>query len=79
MLAACSLSKIFSCPASRAPDPQLLSAVDAYLKLNARFRTYLEAKDDREGGNPRNLRSARALNFLEAPPQTEKGHRLRPQ
>jgi hypothetical protein len=26
--------------------------MDTYLKLNSKFRTYLEAKDDRDGGDP---------------------------
>jgi hypothetical protein len=35
-----------------AQDAQFLPEVDAHLKLNSTFRTYLEAKDDRDGGDP---------------------------
>jgi Protein of unknown function (DUF2490) len=35
-----------------AQDLQFLPEVDANLKLNANFRTYLQAKDDRDGGDP---------------------------
>ncbi len=37
---------------ARAQDVQFLPEVDAHLKLNSTFRTYLEAKDDRDGGDP---------------------------
>jgi len=33
-------------------DTQFLPEIDAHLKLNSTFRTYLQAKDDREGGDP---------------------------
>jgi hypothetical protein len=37
---------------SVAQSPQFLPEVDAHLKLNSDFRTYVEAKDDRDGGDP---------------------------
>jgi hypothetical protein len=37
---------------ARAQNVQFLPEVDAHLKLNSAFRTYLEAKDDRDGGEP---------------------------
>jgi hypothetical protein len=37
---------------ARAQDIQFLPEVDAHLTLNSTFRAYLEAKDDREGGDP---------------------------
>ena len=33
-------------------ETQFLPEVDAYLRLNSYFRTYLQAKDAREGGDP---------------------------
>jgi len=36
-------SALIGCPGSRAQDPQFLPEVDAYLKLNSRFRTYLQS------------------------------------
>jgi hypothetical protein len=37
---------------ARAQNVQFLPEIDAHLKLNSTFRAYLEAKDDREGGDP---------------------------
>jgi hypothetical protein len=37
---------------ARAQSVQFLPEVDAHLKLNSSFRAYLEAKDDRGGGDP---------------------------
>jgi hypothetical protein len=37
---------------ARAQDVQFLPEIDAHLKLNSTFRAYLQAKDDREGGDP---------------------------
>jgi hypothetical protein len=42
----------FACVPARAQDLQFLPEVDSHLKLNSMFRTYLEAKDDRDGGDP---------------------------
>jgi hypothetical protein len=42
----------FACLPARAQDVQFLPEVDAHLKLNSTFRTYLQAKDDRDGGDP---------------------------
>ena len=42
----------FSCVRVRAQKVQFLPEVDAHLKLNATFRAYLEAKYDRDGGDP---------------------------
>jgi hypothetical protein len=35
-----------------AQDAQFLPEIDAHLKLNSTFRAYLEAKGDRDGGDP---------------------------
>jgi hypothetical protein len=40
------------CLSARAQNVQFLPEIDAHLKLNPTFRTYLEAKDDRDGGDP---------------------------
>ncbi len=40
------------CLPACAQDVQFLPEVDAHLTLNSHFRTYLEAKDDRDGGDP---------------------------
>ena len=42
----------FACFAARAQDVQFLPEVDAHLKLNSTLRVYLQAKDDRDGGDP---------------------------
>jgi len=39
-------------PPARAQNVQFLPEIDAHLKLNSAFRGYLQAKDDREGGDP---------------------------
>lgn len=40
---------------ARAQDVQFLPEVDAHLTLNSTFRAYLEAKDDRDGGDSTQL------------------------
>jgi len=37
---------------ARAQESQFLPEIDAHLTLNSTFRAYLQAKDDREGGDP---------------------------
>jgi hypothetical protein len=39
-----------ACLPVRAQEVQFLPEIDAHLKLNSTFRAYLEAKDDRDGG-----------------------------
>lgn len=41
-----------SCPSARAQDTQFLPEVDLQLTLDNHARLYVEAKDDREGGDP---------------------------
>lgn len=43
---------VLACLPARARGPEFLPEVDAHLKLNSSFRAYLEAKDDRDGGDP---------------------------
>jgi hypothetical protein len=42
----------FACLPARAQNVQFLPEVDAHLKLNSTLRAYIEAKDDRDGGDP---------------------------
>jgi len=50
----CSFVFLFclACLPARAQESQFLPEVDAHLTLNSTFRAYLEAKDDRDGGDP---------------------------
>jgi hypothetical protein len=48
----CAFLALFACLPVRAQNVQFLPEIDAHLKLNSHFRTYLEAKDDRDGGDP---------------------------
>jgi hypothetical protein len=45
---------LFACLPARAQtsSTEFLPEIDAHLKLNSYFRIYLQAKDDREGGDP---------------------------
>ena len=45
----------FSCFPARTQDVQFLPEIDAHLKVNSAVRVYLEAKDDRDGGDPTQL------------------------
>jgi len=42
----------WACLLVHAQDTQYLPEIDAYLKLNSNIRVYVQAKDDREGGDP---------------------------
>jgi uncharacterized protein DUF2490 len=46
----CVLLACFAWVPTRAQEVQFLPEIDAYLKLNSTFQTYLQAKDDRDGG-----------------------------
>jgi hypothetical protein len=48
----CAILLCLACLPARAQDVQFLPEIDAHLKLNSTFRAYLEAKDDRDGGDP---------------------------
>jgi hypothetical protein len=37
------------------PSVRFLPEIDAHLNLNSTFRAYFEAKDDRDGGDPKQL------------------------
>ena len=57
---------IVSLPA-RAQEPQFLPEIDAHLKLNSYVRTYLEAKDDRDGGDPDQVSIGPSVQFYLKP------------
>src|SRR5215469_12509662 len=42
----------FACTLCCAQDTQFLPEIDTYLTLNPTVRLFLQAKDDREGGDP---------------------------
>jgi hypothetical protein len=46
----CALLIFLACLPVCAQEVQFLPEIDAHLKLNSTFRAYLEAKDDRDGG-----------------------------
>jgi hypothetical protein len=51
----CAVLVCFASLPARAQDVQFLPEVDAHLKLNSVFRVYLQAKNDRDGGDPTQL------------------------
>lgn len=52
---------------ARAQDPQFLPEIDAHLKLNSYVRTYLQAKDDRDGGDPPQFTFGPSIQFYLKP------------
>lgn len=52
---------------ARAQDTQFLPEIDAYLTLNSKFRAYLQAKDDREGGDPEQFTFGPSIEFYAKP------------
>jgi Protein of unknown function (DUF2490) len=50
-----------------AQETQFLPEIDAHLKLNSMFRTYLEAKNDRDGGDPTQFTIGPSLQFYLKP------------
>ena len=48
----CLLLLCFACRTVYAQNVQFAPEIDTHLKLNSMLRTYLEAKDDRDGGDP---------------------------
>ncbi|HMD43462.1 MAG TPA: DUF2490 domain-containing protein [Candidatus Acidoferrum sp.] len=65
----CSLLLLTLClaPPARSQDSEFLPEVDAYLKLNPDVRTYLQAKDDREGGDPTQFEFGPSIEFYLKP------------
>lgn len=56
----------FACT-GHAQDMQFLPEIDAHLKLNQSFRGYLQAKDDREGGDPTQFTFGPSVQFYLKP------------
>jgi hypothetical protein len=56
-----------ACIAAHAQDTQFLPEIDGYLKLNPNFRTYLQVKDDRDGGDPQQFSFGPSLQFYFKP------------
>jgi hypothetical protein len=54
-------------PAVRAQNTQFLPEVDAYVGLNSQFRVYVQAKDDREGGDPEQFTFGPSIEFYAKP------------
>lgn len=57
----------FVCPSIHAQDTQFLPEVDANLTVNSYLRTYLQAKDDREGGDPTQFTFGPSVQFYLKP------------
>jgi hypothetical protein len=57
----------FVCLSARAQDTQFIPEVDAYLKLNSVVRTYVQAKDDREGGDSTQFAIGPSIEFYLKP------------
>jgi hypothetical protein len=51
-LLACAFLVCFICLPAHAQETEFLPEIDAHLTLNHTFRTYLQLKDDRDGGDP---------------------------
>jgi hypothetical protein len=67
MIWRCAFLVGFVCLPARAQDTQFIPEVDAYLKLNSVVRTYLQAKDDREGGDSTQLAIGPSIEFYLKP------------
>jgi hypothetical protein len=57
----------FGCLAACAQDTQFLPEVDAHLTLNRSLRTYLQALDDRQGGDPEQFTFGPSIQFYHKP------------
>jgi len=56
-----------ACLPARAQEAQFLPEIDAHLKLNSMLRAYLEAKNDRDGGDPTQFTIGPSLQFYLKP------------
>ena len=57
----------FVCIAAYGQDTQFLPEVDGYLKMNSSIRAYVQAKDDREGGDPEQFTFGPSIEFYRKP------------
>jgi len=67
MLAACAILSCLAGFSIRAQDTQFLPEIDAHLTLNSYLRSYLQAKDDREGGDPQQFTFGPSVQFYLKP------------
>lgn len=67
VLLKCIVLVFLACLPACAQDPQFLPEIDAHLKLNSYVRTYLQAKDDRDGGNPDQFSIGPSIQFYLKP------------
>jgi hypothetical protein len=63
----CSIFLCFTCILSHAQEAQFLPEVDANLTLSPSLRAYLQAKDDREGGDPTQFAIGPSLQIYRKP------------
>lgn len=56
-----------ACLGARAQDTQFLPEVDAHLTLNSHLRAYLQAQDDREGGDPEQFTFGPSIQLFHKP------------
>jgi uncharacterized protein DUF2490 len=63
----CAFLASFVCLPARAQDTQFIPEVDTYLKLNSVVRTYVQAKDDREGGDSTKFAIGPSIEFYLKP------------
>jgi hypothetical protein len=56
-----------ACWSAHAQDTQLLPEIDGHLTLNSSIRVYVQAKDDREGGDPRQFTFGPSVQFHRKP------------
>jgi hypothetical protein len=63
----CAFFVCFACLPVRAQDTQFIPEVDGYLKLNSVVRTYVQAKDDREGGDSTQFAIGPSIQFYLKP------------
>jgi Protein of unknown function (DUF2490) len=52
---------------ARSQDIQFLPEIDTHLKLNSNFRVFVQAKDDREGGDPQQFTFGPSVQFYLKP------------
>ena len=53
-----------ACTLSSAQDTQFLPEITQHFKLNSNFRLLVQAKDDREGGDPEQFTFGPVLNSI---------------
>jgi hypothetical protein len=67
MLARLAIVLSIACMPAHAQDTQFLPEIDAHLTWNSYLRGYLQAKDDREGGDPTQFTFGPSLQFYLKP------------